>query len=478
MKIKELESVTGIPRATIRFYEKEGFLSPARHENGYREYSDEDRNILLKIKLLRLLGISVEDVKLLQDGKASVEAVLAGHLHTLQKEEKHLQKSTRVCQEICRDQVRFDTMDAPHYLASYQKAAPEAAAETKALYEQDRLRPVSAPIRRYLARMLDLGLCTSVWVAFLTSVCNINLISGDTWKRILISIAAAGLLLFVEPLFLSLWKTTPGKWILGLSVSDENGGRLSYGDAFWRTKQALWKGLGFSIPVYALVRLWKSWKACQDEETLEWEPGSVLELKDEKIWRGFAYAGATALSIALTIVVLASAQMPKHRGEITVAEFSENYNRLAEYGQYRFGYALDNEGSWVKQSPNTTFIYGSQHLPKFDFTLTEGKIQTISFSYETSERTPSSCLDHMILTALSFACTDDDYGFFSEARKALLTEIESHPFQSYHFSRGGVHVDCEVSHSGYLESLDAGFVVALDESKEHHLSLSFSVTKD
>ena len=36
MKIKELEHQTGLDRATIRYYEKEGFLEPSRGENGYR----------------------------------------------------------------------------------------------------------------------------------------------------------------------------------------------------------------------------------------------------------------------------------------------------------------------------------------------------------------------------------------------------------------------------------------------------------
>ena len=42
MKINESESQLELTRANVRFYEKEGLLQPARKENGYREYSDED----------------------------------------------------------------------------------------------------------------------------------------------------------------------------------------------------------------------------------------------------------------------------------------------------------------------------------------------------------------------------------------------------------------------------------------------------
>ena len=48
MTIKELEALTGLSRANIRFYEKEGLLSPLRRENGYREYTEEDVQTLLR----------------------------------------------------------------------------------------------------------------------------------------------------------------------------------------------------------------------------------------------------------------------------------------------------------------------------------------------------------------------------------------------------------------------------------------------
>ena len=63
MKIKEMEQRTGIPSANIRYYEKEGLLHPVRKENNYREYSEEDLNRLEQIKILRLLGVSLEDIR-------------------------------------------------------------------------------------------------------------------------------------------------------------------------------------------------------------------------------------------------------------------------------------------------------------------------------------------------------------------------------------------------------------------------------
>ena len=65
MKIKELEQASGIPRASIRFYEKEGLLEPERMENGYREYSDADLEALRKIVLLRTLQVPLKDIRAL-----------------------------------------------------------------------------------------------------------------------------------------------------------------------------------------------------------------------------------------------------------------------------------------------------------------------------------------------------------------------------------------------------------------------------
>ena len=49
MTIKEVEQALEIPRATIRFYEKEELISPKRSGNAYREYSEEDVILLIKI---------------------------------------------------------------------------------------------------------------------------------------------------------------------------------------------------------------------------------------------------------------------------------------------------------------------------------------------------------------------------------------------------------------------------------------------
>ena len=76
MTIKELEQTLQIPRATIRFYEKEGLINPERKGNSYREYSNGDIAILKKTIILRKLGFSVSDIKEFLNNEVDFQEIL------------------------------------------------------------------------------------------------------------------------------------------------------------------------------------------------------------------------------------------------------------------------------------------------------------------------------------------------------------------------------------------------------------------
>ena len=85
MTIKEIEQATGLPRASVRYYESEKLIAPGRGDNGYRNYSQQDLDSLLKIKLLRQLQIPLEDIQSLQKGSADLNAVLDRALEQLEQ---------------------------------------------------------------------------------------------------------------------------------------------------------------------------------------------------------------------------------------------------------------------------------------------------------------------------------------------------------------------------------------------------------
>ena len=73
MKINEVEALVGITKKNIRFYEEKGLLTPRRNsENGYREYEARDVEQLRQIKLLRKLGVPLEEIRQMQAGRITV----------------------------------------------------------------------------------------------------------------------------------------------------------------------------------------------------------------------------------------------------------------------------------------------------------------------------------------------------------------------------------------------------------------------
>ena len=87
MRIKEVEELVGITRKNIRFYEKEGLLTPGRElENSYRDYTDDDVRRLRVIKLLRKLDMPISAISDVLENRLSLPEAL--HLHTLLLEEQ------------------------------------------------------------------------------------------------------------------------------------------------------------------------------------------------------------------------------------------------------------------------------------------------------------------------------------------------------------------------------------------------------
>ena len=83
MKINEAEQILGITKANIRYYEKEGLLSPTRNENGYRDYSEADIQQLKQIVILRKLGIPVQQIGDILDGALPLQHALEENIESL-----------------------------------------------------------------------------------------------------------------------------------------------------------------------------------------------------------------------------------------------------------------------------------------------------------------------------------------------------------------------------------------------------------
>ncbi len=68
MLIQEVSRYTHLTKKAIAYYIRKGLVSPVVLENGYRDFTQEDMEVLKKIYVLRGLGINVEEMKgILQD---------------------------------------------------------------------------------------------------------------------------------------------------------------------------------------------------------------------------------------------------------------------------------------------------------------------------------------------------------------------------------------------------------------------------
>lgn len=478
MRINEIEELVGMPRANIRYYEAEGLLNPTRSENGYRDYSEEDLSILKKIKLLRSLHMSMEEIKSLHTGERELSVVLEQQIRKLSANRAELDKAQSVCETMYKDGIKYEGLDAEKYLKNLNEGTQhligKSYGETKESRE-DRLPRVQAPWRRFFARMLDESVYGTLWSCFLLLVFQIRSTEGLGWTVINIIVILL-LTLVLEPLQLSLFGTTFGKWILGLRVLDNYDGKLSFSYAYDRTKEVLFYGQGFRIPIFTWFRMWKSYVKCTDGKEQEWEYGSRIVLKDEKKYRIAVYVVAQALLIGLVVLSTVLIEIPVNRGELTIAEFCENYRYMEKVLEIDTGYTLDDNGVWQDEAvEDGTVVINPFNIdgpPEFIFeTDADGNIHKVSFVVEVEypEGTPKeekktipSHQLQMMIAALAYVGAQEEFSQFSSARVNMTEQIAACEFEDFDFTEAGVRVICDVESTGY-EGAGSGTLWSLDD---------------
>lgn len=169
MKINEVEALVGITRKNIRFYESEGLLAPRRNsENGYRDYGEAEVRTLLQIKLLRKLGVSLEEIRKMQGGVHTVGDGMRRHLVTLERDRENLDQAIRLCAGLTDRQERLADLDAGSVLREME-AMEQGGATFQNKQRQDvRIRYV-APVAITALMVLLMGGIAGLllWIAAL-----------------------------------------------------------------------------------------------------------------------------------------------------------------------------------------------------------------------------------------------------------------------------------------------------------------------
>lgn len=467
MTIKEVEELSNMTRANIRFYEKEGLITPQRDSNGYRNYTEQDVDILKRIRLLRTVHLGLEEIRSLSEKESELTDVLLIHLRTLKKEQKDLEQSKAICEQLCRDQAAYESFDAEHYFNLLEKAPSEIPAELEA----DSLPKVRAPWKRYFARLIDETIYLIFWNLILALGFHMNIRQTGLAFVVIGTIMQSILLLLVEPVMLSRFGTTPGKFLFGFRVSAESGARLTWREAYDRTGIVLKRGVGFYIPVYGLIREYSSYRDCKKGEILEWEEDNILTL-DERHMRWKVIAAVLVLGVldVLNYFVWQAGALPQNRGNITAAQYAENFNHLQEFYQidHQMNHPeflppyndsmkrLNQYGDWEKMDGKWYVVdtgVDYPDLPRIQFTEKDGVLTEISLSSEYKDEKMEIPVygDLMALASLSYICAQDDYHLLLSPPSRLYNRVKEYGDQCSDFmiNEAGVKVQASFDYSGY-----------------------------
>ena len=338
---------------------------------------------------------------------------------------------------------------------------------------------VRSPWRRYFARLLDISLYTYFVMAFQAIVFHANMLTRSTFGNFLDTFIAFLIMMLVEPVLLSKLGTTPGKWLLGLRVTGTTGQPLSYLDALSRTVTVFWRGFGLNIPIYNLFRLWRAYKDCVAGELLDWECDSVIHLKDQKKWRTATYIVVNISLIVLLAFTLMIAALPQNQGDLTIAEFSENYNQLLDFYDLNTVKELSDSGNWVTRKlddQNVTF-FGDYYPPTFTYTE-EGSVMTgLAFKTETRDSdawvTPYNT--EIALSILAYVSGQEGNKIISSDITELIKQIDARPFEDFQVTINGVSISCDYEHTGYDVVPGSGTLFPNDDGEETYFSVVFTM---
>ncbi len=126
MKINQVEQLAGITKGNIRFYEKEGLLTPGRNsENGYREYTEHDVLWLKKVRLLRMLDVPIEEILKLKSGELTLSDAMRRHMIQLERRRTNLAAMEDMCGELRDSHCHLETLDVDGILERMERQEQE-----------------------------------------------------------------------------------------------------------------------------------------------------------------------------------------------------------------------------------------------------------------------------------------------------------------------------------------------------------------
>ena len=126
MNIKQAAEQSGVSSPNIRFYEKEGLMTPARNRgNAYRDYTAGDIRTLKLIRMLRMLDMPLPAIQKILNGEQPLTEALQAQQAVLEQQAAQLAAVMQFCADLARQQPQADTLDVDACLTRMESPTPQ-----------------------------------------------------------------------------------------------------------------------------------------------------------------------------------------------------------------------------------------------------------------------------------------------------------------------------------------------------------------
>lgn len=177
--------------------------------------------------------------------------------------------------------------------------------------------PNAGAWRRFFARIFDVYLLNIIIVSILVFTLSYNFRGFAEWinngsQDMLFSIACVPLSLAIESLIYSTFKSTPGKFLLGLNVLNYNGSKISGTDYFSRNAALYTSALALGLPLINLFTMYSQYRSLSGsgKSTYDKKLGYTVVRRNSGILKTLVFA---LLFIGLLFVMMVLNKMSQQR---------------------------------------------------------------------------------------------------------------------------------------------------------------------
>ena len=161
-----------------------------------------------------------------------------------------IDSSTKIWTDDFKDWLPISEVE--HFNMATLDETPTISVEKKVDYsretDQDYARP--RPWIRFWGRIIDYSLFVLV-IGFIIGYFNLQIGMINSFSGML----AIFIWVFIETFLQATWGATPGKWMLKISVRDENHQKLSFSSSLNRSFSVWWLGVGAGLPIVSIITM-------------------------------------------------------------------------------------------------------------------------------------------------------------------------------------------------------------------------------